>query len=288
MMDYRTAGLTQEQLPASCQQPRPAALEILRIYGRTARGRLSKLFSWNFNQLIPDKAPRQAPVVRSTSRRLNPVPADPPGTTTRLSIPSIGQRPSSASGLQALFIPPEHRVSGSAADTPVGGVYSEHPSWSDQRTRCHSFDTLVANSDLEDSGQQVLLNKRPSFGIGISAGFSILLKFRGDGPKQTQQATASFETRSLKINLMHSKIWNGLSENGRRGSLEPAGNIYMNPTGSESIPVRGVARNVEWYFKNGPRTYISDFYVMEDDRFDVLIGCVTAWQYRLLEVAVHV
>ncbi|KAL4791892.1 hypothetical protein BDV19DRAFT_369610 [Aspergillus venezuelensis] len=154
---------------------------------------------------------------------------------------------------------------GSAAETPFGGFHF--------------------NSDHDKPGQPTSLIQRPTFGVDIDAGFSILLKFRGDGPRQTQPAVASLETRFLKINLMHSEVWDMLSENGRRGSLEPAGNIYVNPTGSATIPVRGVARNVEWYLKNGFRTYTSDFYIMVDDRFDVLIGSDAIRQYRLLEVA---
>ncbi|KAL4941868.1 hypothetical protein BDV06DRAFT_222699 [Aspergillus oleicola] len=125
-------------------------------------------------------------------------------------------------------------------------------------------------------------------GVEISTPLDILLRFRGDEPEQTEQAAASLDTQLNKINVMRGEIWDRLSEDGRRGSLEPADDVYVKPLGPGLIPVRGVVRNVEWYLKNGQITYTSDFYVVENDRFDVLIGDDTIRQYRLLEFGADV
>jgi hypothetical protein len=112
----------------------------------------------------------------------------------------------------------------------------------------------------------------------------ILLRFPGDGPEQTHQAVASIDTQLVKVNLMRREVWDERLNEDRRGHLELDHNAYVTTIDSERIPIIGVARGVEWYPKYGPRTYVSDFHVIEMPTFDVLIGSDTITQYQLVSL----
>lgn len=86
----------------------------------------------------------------------------------------------------------------------------------------------------------------------------------------------------MKVNLMSRKIWEERLNKDGRGYLEPDHDAYVTTIKSDRIPIIGVIRGVEWHFTNGPRTYTSDFHVIEMGDFDVLIGSDTIRQYQLV------
>jgi hypothetical protein len=124
--------------------------------------------------------------------------------------------------------------------------------------------------------------ERSDFDENIGRPVEIVLKFPGDGPKQTHQAVASIDTQLVNVNLMRREVWDERLNEDRRGRLELDHNAYVTTMKSERIPIIGVARGVEWHLKYGPRTYVSDFHVLEMGGFDVLIGSDTITQYRLV------
>ncbi|RAH67570.1 retropepsin-like aspartic protease [Aspergillus aculeatinus CBS 121060] len=67
--------------------------------------------------------------------------------------------------------------------------------------------------------------------------------------------------------------------------LEPC-NLVLLPLGSTlnnyKISVLGIVRDVDWYFAATARTYTTDFYVVDIEEFDVVIGQPTIKQYGLL------
>ncbi|RAK81893.1 retropepsin-like aspartic protease [Aspergillus fijiensis CBS 313.89] len=67
--------------------------------------------------------------------------------------------------------------------------------------------------------------------------------------------------------------------------LEPC-NLVLLPLGSTlnnyKISVLGIVRDVDWYFAATAHTYTTDFYVVDIEEFDVVIGQPTIKQYGLL------
>jgi hypothetical protein len=117
----------------------------------------------------------------------------------------------------------------------------------------------------------------------LSRGYDILVRLPGDEPGKTKQMVASIDTQCTGVNLMRSEIWfDRLNEDGR-GRLEPVNDEYVTTLGSESIQVIGIARGLEWHFKNGARTYKSDFHIVKMHRFDVLLGSTTIREHGLLQ-----
>ncbi|KAL2831696.1 hypothetical protein BDW59DRAFT_123693 [Aspergillus cavernicola] len=127
------------------------------------------------------------------------------------------------------------------------------------------------------------LSGRLGFGNHLSSGHHIRMRLPGDEPSRTQQMIASIDTQCQGLNLMRRDVWyDRLNEDGR-GILEPVDDVTVRNLGSERIRVIGVVRGLEWYFKNGYRTYNSDFYIIDMDGFDVLFGSDTIHENQLLQ-----
>ncbi|KAL4932084.1 retropepsin-like aspartic protease [Aspergillus undulatus] len=114
------------------------------------------------------------------------------------------------------------------------------------------------------------------------SGIEILVRFPGEGPDNTYQIAASIDTQCKGANLMRREIWDRLNADGRR-NMEDSDDFHIRNLGTQKIPVLGIARGLEWQFKNGQRTYTSDFLIIDMNQFDALIGTDTIWQYRLVE-----
>lgn len=115
----------------------------------------------------------------------------------------------------------------------------------------------------------------------LTLGHDIMVRLPGDTPGQAHQMVASLDTQCKGINLMSSRVWGKLDEEGR-GALQSAGDVALRSLSSEKLPVIGVVRGLEWYFKNGFRTYIDDFHIIDMQRFDVLIGSDSIHKNELL------
>ncbi|KAL4878725.1 hypothetical protein BJY04DRAFT_194982 [Aspergillus karnatakaensis] len=113
----------------------------------------------------------------------------------------------------------------------------------------------------------------------------ILVRLPGDKPQQSQRMVASLDTQCDGINLMRSQVWFDRVNQDGRGNLDLADDEVVSPFGSEHERSRviGVARGLEWHFKNGGKTYKSDFHVINMNGFDVLIGNDTIKRERLLQ-----
>jgi hypothetical protein len=59
--------------------------------------------------------------------------------------------------------------------------------------------------------------------------------------------------------------------------MKPHGGL-IKPFESKPISILGVVEKVPWNFLDGPRTFVEDFYVVDTDEFDTLIGnkCIGA------------
>ncbi|KAL4913782.1 hypothetical protein BDW62DRAFT_205247 [Aspergillus aurantiobrunneus] len=261
-MSSRTAEHTRDQMPPACQQPRPAFLASFKKYRQRMLRKLKKLSPVKLNQLVRRGARRDAA-------------AD----------THCGQAPSSPNIPKAAHY---HRNS-SISDNTQSAPQSQLPRVNETNRISGSSHTVVFDPALDSPDSVVSDVPDPSPGGSeldghLSAGYDVLLKLPGDSPEQTQPAAASLDTQLRWINLMRRGLWDDrLNEHGR-GELEPVHDVYVKPMGSGSIPVVGVVRRVEWLLKNGARTYISDFHVVDDDRFDILIGDDTIKQYRLLQL----
>ncbi|KAL4973019.1 hypothetical protein BDW66DRAFT_154224 [Aspergillus desertorum] len=159
-----------------------------------------------------------------------------------------------------------------------------------ERSRVSSSSrTLTVSTFLElpDPKAPVISNTSPE-GLDLdeylSSGLDILLKLPGDGPEQTHQAAASIDTQLVNVNLMRREVWEERLNGEGRGQLESDNDAYVTTMKSDRIPIIGVTRGVEWHFKNGSRTYTSDFHVIDMERFDVLLGSDTIRQYQLVEL----
>ncbi|KAL5040907.1 hypothetical protein BDW71DRAFT_212632 [Aspergillus fruticulosus] len=187
--------------------------------------------------------------------------------------------------LDAAHYRPSLSIRGGNALAPSAQRLPDHGS----RRGSSSSRTLTINTPLEfpDPNVPVLSNtSRELLDLDkyLSSGLDIILKLPGDGPEQTHQAAASLDTQLVKVNLMRREVWEGRLNDEGRGHLELDHDAYVTTMKSDPIPIIGVARGVEWHFKNGSRTYTSDFHVIEMERFDVLLGSDTIRQYQLVEL----
>lgn len=99
------------------------------------------------------------------------------------------------------------------------------------------------------------------------------------GIQEKQGVRVSMDTQG-EVSIMRSSVFNklGLPLKPCKESLVP----FRQAAETTSIPTIGKVR-VEWRFAQGLKTYQTDFYVVENDQFDVLIGQPTILQYRLLQ-----
>ncbi|KAL2812513.1 hypothetical protein BJX63DRAFT_244614 [Aspergillus granulosus] len=98
-------------------------------------------------------------------------------------------------------------------------------------------------------------------------------------PKEVWGMMAGLDTGS-KVNLMSRHHFD---------RLQRAHNIQMYRARKDIVPLNGkqmkahgIARGVLWQFGKGFKTYKSDFYILDMDQFDVLIGEKTISKYELL------
>ncbi|KAL6235904.1 hypothetical protein BDW75DRAFT_127588 [Aspergillus navahoensis] len=255
-----TAGSTHSNMQPPCQQPRPDLLVSLKWYGQQVRRKIRELSFPKLNRLLPnfpDRAIQKADGQRE--RVFHSDTSDAAHYRKSSSIRSGSQSNSSARRL------------------------SDHGS-------CRvlsSSRTLTINTPVEfpTPNVPVILDTSPECPDPdghLSSGLDIVLRLPGDGPEQTHQAAASLDTQLMNVNLMRREVWEErLNEDGR-GHLELDHDAYVITIKSDRIPIIGVARGVEWHFKNGARTYTSDFHVIEMGGFDVLIGSDTIAQYQLV------
>ncbi|BCS19448.1 retropepsin-like aspartic protease [Aspergillus puulaauensis] len=117
-------------------------------------------------------------------------------------------------------------------------------------------------------------------GNDISGGFDVVMRLEGDEPAQQRLATVTLDNQCDRMDLMSLRVWERLNEG--RGILDRVDDITVRTLGLEQIQILGVVRGVEWRMKWGSRTYRSDFYVVEMERFDVLVGSETIRRYDLL------
>lgn len=54
------------------------------------------------------------------------------------------------------------------------------------------------------------------------------------------------------------------------------------------IPPLGLVRHVDWHFALAPRTYTTDFFVVDTDQYDVLIGEREIKRYHLLHLGADI
>ncbi|KAI9376043.1 hypothetical protein BJX61DRAFT_6958 [Aspergillus egyptiacus] len=121
----------------------------------------------------------------------------------------------------------------------------------------------------------------PELSFCLSEPLDIVVRFRGDPPAKNKLMAAWIDTQCRDTNLMNIDKWHALNED-NRGVLEPADNEYVKPLGPERIPVLGIVRGLEWHFRDGTITYVSDFRLIQTERFDVLIGDNTINKHKLV------
>ncbi|GKZ31226.1 hypothetical protein AbraIFM66950_011517 [Aspergillus brasiliensis] len=99
------------------------------------------------------------------------------------------------------------------------------------------------------------------------------------GTQAKQGVRVSMDTQG-EVSIMRRGVFNklGLPLEPCTESLVP----FRQATETTSIPTIGKVR-ADWHFAQGLKSYQTDFYVVENDQFDVLIGQPTILQYRLLQ-----
>lgn len=117
-------------------------------------------------------------------------------------------------------------------------------------------------------------------GNDITLGFDVVMRLDGDEPAQQRLATVTFDTQCDRMDLMSYSVWKRLNEG--RGTLDRVDDMALRTLGPGKVEILGIARGVEWRLKWGSKTYRSDFYVTDMDRFDVLVGSETILRYDLL------
>ncbi|KAF7591692.1 hypothetical protein BBP40_001200 [Aspergillus hancockii] len=99
------------------------------------------------------------------------------------------------------------------------------------------------------------------------------------GKSQKEWARFKLDTGAA-VNVLRRGIFEGLD-----CSLLPCGEEVLVPlqTGSEitrSIQPIGIVRDIDWHFAKGTKTYTSDFYVVDTDQYDAIIGRQTINECR--------
>lgn len=99
------------------------------------------------------------------------------------------------------------------------------------------------------------------------------------GIQEKKGVRISMDTQG-EVSIMRSVVFNklGLPLEPCTESLVP----FRIAADTTSIPTIGKVR-VDWRFAQGLKTYETDFYVVENDQFDVLIGLPTILRYKLLQ-----
>ncbi|KAL4780593.1 hypothetical protein BJX76DRAFT_337594 [Aspergillus varians] len=246
------------QMPPASQKPRHVFFASLRMFPQRIRSELQRFSPWNLswlarNEVSPDRG--QAGMTDSGCRK----------SSSDTSQETQYVRDSSANSTSQL-----------AQSDPDHGNHR----------RLGNSHTLVANTHLKRPDSEISDKSNSQAGDlvhFISEGIDVIMRFGGDDPEHTIQTAASIDTQLRPINLMRRAVWDRLNGIGR-GELMPINERYIEFMGLKSIQVIGVARGVEWYFKNGYKIYTSDFHIIENDHFDVLIGTRTIVEYELLKL----
>ncbi|KAH0555817.1 hypothetical protein GP486_006238 [Trichoglossum hirsutum] len=123
-----------------------------------------------------------------------------------------------------------------------------------------------------------LANPISTIGGNVSSG-SLLIRdidlhvASGDGQKEIRRAILD---TGAAISIMAKDVKEDLGY-----MMEPTDELIF-PFNSEPIPALGLVKNVEWNFPDGARTFVEDFYVVDTDEFDTLIGYNCLWVNGIL------
>lgn len=190
---------------------------------------------------------------------------------------SIERAPSSDSPLRQKF-PRLSRALGSRLLGKLSGLAKYPPSPRIRSTK-ESKPTNVQETLLASAIQGVDIID-PSLD-NLTGAFDIILRAPSVQRLHACLGTAHFDTQLLRGNLMSDRVWERLNAHGEC-TLEPPDIAYIQALNSERIHVQGVVRAVLWSFSHGPRTYLSDFYIVDMSGCDILFGTDTIRRYGLI------
>jgi hypothetical protein len=140
------------------------------------------------------------------------------------------------------------------------------------------FDTQASVSSDSRTGSIASASRR-SFGR-----FPILVRGNENvTPAKALGMYAWLDTGCVK-NLMDYRHFARLEEPDKI-RFEPS-NVDIVTLNGKRMKVHGIARGLLWGFREGFRTYISDFYVLEMDLFDALVGWETIFEYDVLQLGI--
>ncbi|KAL5337869.1 hypothetical protein BJX70DRAFT_219191 [Aspergillus crustosus] len=272
MLEYPVHTMNQDQAPCtthvqthtSCRQPppRPIRLQRLRKYARSIQKQLAKLSTWRPYRRVRSEVPHSdAEPIRHDHSSISP--QFPKRSSYLMHDHPSNDRPLLTPTLNLTADNEPHRLSASSHILSI----DSHPTTPSSNGTMNLVPTPVRH-DLDADFCEPL---------------DIRVRLPGDAPDKIKQITASLDTQCKVVNLMRRGIWDKtLNEDGRLNLVPADENVCVSNLGSEPLPVIGIARNLEWYLKEGRRIYISDFHIVDMDHFDVLIGSKTINEYGLL------
>ncbi|KAL4867947.1 hypothetical protein BDV12DRAFT_197807 [Aspergillus spectabilis] len=129
------------------------------------------------------------------------------------------------------------------------------------------------NSDSR-SGSSISIDRRNCLRT------KILVRLPEDRPDHALLMIASLDTQCWGADLMALRQFERLNKDNRI-VLHPV-DAVIEPLKGPPVRVVGIARGLTWTLEEGYRTYTTDFYVIDMDRYDVLIGWDTIFKYELL------
>jgi hypothetical protein len=109
----------------------------------------------------------------------------------------------------------------------------------------------------------------------------ILVQRPGGNPDNAIQMVATVDTGNEGPNLMALRHFKRLNKGGKV-VLEPL-DAEIEGIGGSRVKAKGMVRGLNWQFKNGFKTYKSDFCVVDMPQYDVLISWGTIWKYKILK-----
>ncbi|KAL4775848.1 hypothetical protein BDW60DRAFT_103153 [Aspergillus nidulans var. acristatus] len=110
----------------------------------------------------------------------------------------------------------------------------------------------------------------------------ILVQRPGGNPDNAIQMVATVDTGNEGPNLMALRHFKRVNKGGKV-VLEPL-DAEIEGVGGSRVKAIGMVRGLNWQFKNGFKTYESDFCVVDMPRYDVLISWGTIWKYKILKL----
>ncbi|KAL4733819.1 hypothetical protein BDV11DRAFT_73669 [Aspergillus similis] len=110
----------------------------------------------------------------------------------------------------------------------------------------------------------------------------ILVQRPGGNPDNAIQMVATIDTGNEGPNLMAFRHFKRVNKGGKV-VLEPL-DAEIEGVGGSRVKAIGMVRGLNWQFKNGFKTYESDFCVIDMPRYDVLISWGTIWKYKIVKL----